>query len=160
LNDAKIKAEMLDGDVMRGMFPGTGFSKEDRDNHILRIGYMASLLSKHGVVAICSFVSPYKETRNKVREMCGDDFMEIFVDCPVSDCIERDVKGLYAKALNGEIKQFTGVDDPYEPPESPEAHLKTNEQTITESVAAILEAIKQKRPGLLPAFDTIDALEP
>jgi adenylylsulfate kinase len=160
LAQAQVKTEILDGDVLRGLFPKTGFSKEERDNHILRVGFMASLLAKHGVVALCSFVSPYKETRDKVRKMCGDNFLEIFVDCPVDDCIKRDVKGLYAKALSGEIKQFTGIDDPYEAPDQPEAHLLTSEQTIEESVAAILETVTQKRPGLLPASETIDAYEP
>lgn len=152
---AGVEVELLDGDILRNLFPKTGFSKEERDKHICRVGFMASLLAKHGVVVLCSFVSPYKETRQQVRTMC-DQFIEIFVDCPVDHCIKRDVKGLYAKALRGEIKQFTGIDDPYEPPDEPEIHVRTDQQSIRESKDQILEAIIQKRPGLLPAFETID----
>jgi adenylylsulfate kinase len=153
------KVELLDGDIIRNLFPNTGFSKEDRDKHICRVGYMASLLAKHGAVVLCSFVSPYKATRQQVREMCKQ-YVEVFVDCPVEQCIKRDVKGLYAKSLSGEIKQFTGVDDPYEPPDDPEIHVHTDQQSIEESKEEIVNVIKQKRPGLLPAFETIDALEP
>lgn len=141
LEQAGKKVQLLDGDVMRGMFPNTGFSKEDRDNHIRRVGYMASLLAKHGVFVVCSFVSPYKETRQQVREMFSDGFVEVFVDCPVEKCIERDVKGLYAKALAGEIKQFTGIDDPYEAPNNPDIHLKTDELNEQECVQIMLDKI-------------------
>jgi adenylylsulfate kinase len=140
LEKAGRKVELLDGDVIRGLFPKTGFSKEERDNHIRRVGFMASLLAKHGVTVICSFVSPYKETRNQVREMY-DNFIEVYIDCPVEKCIERDVKGLYAKALAGEIKQFTGVDDPYEAPDNPEIHLKTDELTVGECVSKLMDEI-------------------
>lgn len=134
--------ELLDGDIIRGIFPSTGFSKKDRDDHICRIGFVASLLSKHGVVVLCSFVSPYKATRQQVRGMCGR-FIEVYVDCPVEQCIKRDVKGLYAKALRGEIKQFTGIDDPYEPPDEPEIHVRTDRQDISESVSEIISILTQ-----------------
>ncbi len=118
---------MLDGDVVRThLSKGLGFSKEDRDTNIRRIGFVAAQLVRHGGVVICAAVSPYRSTRNDVRNMIGaDHFIEVFVDTPLEVCEERDTKGMYAKARRGEIKDFTGIDDPYEPPESPEIVVDT-----------------------------------
>src|SRR6266516_1185118 len=115
------KLEVLDGDVVRtNLSKGLGFSKEDRDTNIRRIAFVANLLSRNGVVAITAAISPYREIRDEARELMGDRFVEIYVKASVGTCAERDVKGLYEKAFRGEIKEFTGVSDPYEPPLDPE----------------------------------------
>lgn len=137
------KVEILDGDEVReNLSKGLGFSKEDRDTNIKRIGYVAKLLARNGVVAITAAISPYRETRDYIRSTYPD-FVEVFVDCPLEKCIERDVKGLYKKALAGEIPQFTGVSDPYEPPLNPEIVVKTHEQTQAESVATIIRWLEE-----------------
>ncbi|AVX20235.1 MULTISPECIES: adenylyl-sulfate kinase [Carboxydocella] len=137
------KVEILDGDEVReNLSKGLGFSKEDRDTNIKRIGFVAKLLARNGVVAITAAISPYRETRDYVRSTYPD-FVEVFVDCPLEKCIERDVKGLYKKALAGEIPQFTGVSDPYEPPLNPEIVVKTHEQTHEESVATIIRRLEE-----------------
>lgn len=114
----------LDGDEVRGIFPNTGFSREARDAHILSIGRLAAILENKGFIVICSFISPYRKIRSEVRDMCAD-FVEVFVDCPLDECIKRDPKGLYKKALADEIGSFTGIHDdaPYEPPINPEIHF-------------------------------------
>ncbi|MEN8126204.1 MAG: adenylyl-sulfate kinase [Planctomycetota bacterium] len=137
-----IGYERLDGDVLRGVFPNTGFSKEARDEHIRRVGFMASRLEHHGVVVIASFISPYREARRFVRDLC-DNFIEVHVKASVEECKNRDVKGLYKKALAGEIKEFTGIDHPYEEPENPEIVVDTVNQTVDESVSQIMNTIKQ-----------------
>src|SRR5215212_1377134 len=110
LRERGHKVEVLDGDVVRtNLSKGLGFSREDRDTNILRIGFVAELLTRNGVVVIVSAISPYKEARDQVRRNVGEDFIEIFVDAPLEVCAERDVKGLYEKAFAGEIEQFTGV---------------------------------------------------
>ena len=118
---------LLDGDVVRThLSKGLGFSAEDRDTNIRRIGFVASEIVRHGGCAICAAISPYRATRDEVRAMVGEEnFVEVFVDTPIEVCEERDTKGMYAKARRGEIKGFTGIDDPYEPPASPEIVLKT-----------------------------------
>ena len=118
---------VLDGDVVRThLSKGLGFSKEDRDTNIRRIGFVASEIVRHGGVVVCAAISPYRSTRNDVRNRIGSDhFLEIFVDTPLDVCESRDTKGLYAKARRGEIKGFTGIDDPYEPPENAEVVLDT-----------------------------------
>ena len=123
---------LLDGDVVRThLSKGLGFSKEDRDTNIRRIGFVASEIARHGGVAICAAVSPYRATRNEVRNMAGEErFIEIFVDTPLEICEQRDIKGMYAKARKGDIKNFTGIDDPYEPPLQPELVLQTTGQTL------------------------------
>ena len=136
------RVERLDGDLMRGIFPTTGFSKAERDEHIEKVGFLASMLQKHGVTVVASFISPYKEARRVVRGLCGN-FVEVYVKASVEQCRKRDVKGLYKKALAGEIKNFTGIDDPYEEPENPEIIIDTDNQTVDESVATILEYIKK-----------------
>lgn len=132
---------ILDGDVVRThLSKGLGFSKEDRDTNIRRIGFVAAEIARHGGTAICAAVSPYRATRNDVRNMVGTDlFVEVFVDTPIDVCEKRDIKGLYAKARRGEIKGFTGVDDPYESPEDPEISLDTVEHSPEENAAIILE---------------------
>ncbi len=133
--------ERLDGDTLRGIFPGTGFDRQSRSEHIMRVGVMASLLEKHGVIVIASFISPYRETREFVRRQC-QHFVEVYVDAPLEECERRDVKGLYARSRAGEIRQFTGIDDPYEAPQSPELAIHTERQSIEESLAEILRAIQ------------------
>lgn len=131
---------MLDGDVVRThLSKGLGFSAEDRDTNILRIGFVASELARHGGAVICAAISPYRATRNHVRDMVGDNFVEVFVDTPLEVCEERDTKGLYAKARRGEINNFTGIDDPYEPPDNPEITLHTTNYTPEENARVILE---------------------
>jgi len=126
---------VLDGDVVRThLSKGLGFSKEDRDTNITRIGFVASEIVRHGGIALCAAVSPYRATRNEVRNMMApDQFVEVFVDTPLEVCEQRDAKGMYAKARRGEIKGFTGIDDPYESPESPEVVLNTVVQTAQEN---------------------------
>ena len=144
------KIEVLDGDIVRtNLSKGLGFSREDRDTNVLRIGFVSDLLTRNGVGVIVSAISPFKEIRDAVRRNIGDDFIEIFVDAPLEVCAERDVKGLYKKAFAGEIPQFTGVSDPYEPPASPELHIKTHEEEPHESarrVVARLEELGYLRP--------------
>ncbi len=141
LRKRSTKVEMLDGDVVRtNLSKGLGFSKEDRDTNILRIGFVANLLTRNDVAVIVSAISPYRETRNQVRAMI-QDFVEVYVHATVEECAKRDVKGLYAKAMAGEIKGFTGVDDPYEAPQSPEIYVDTMNQTPLESLQFILDRL-------------------
>lgn len=133
--------ERLDGDVLRGLFANTGFSKESRDEHIKRVGFMASRLEHHGVIVIASFISPYHQARQFVRNLC-ENFIEVYVKASIEECKRRDVKGLYKKALAGEIKQFTGIDHPYEEPQNPEIVVDTVKQTVDESAAQIMGYIK------------------
>lgn len=132
------RVERLDGDVLRGVFPNTGFSKEARDEHIKRVGFMASRLEHHGVIVIASFISPYRSARNFVRDLC-EHFVEIHVKASLDECKRRDVKGLYKKAMAGEIKSFTGIDDPYEEPETPEVTVDTEHQTLEESLGVVMD---------------------
>jgi sulfate adenylyltransferase len=138
---------VLDGDVVRThLSKGLGFSKEDRDTNISRIGFVAAEVVRHGGVALCAAVSPYKATRDDVRNMVGDDrFVEVFVDTPLSVCEERDTKGMYQKARRGEIKDFTGIDDPYEPPESPEITLDTVTRSAEENARIIIDYLAGQR---------------
>ena len=137
------RIEVLDGDVVRtNLSKGLGFSREDRDTNVLRIGFVADLLTRNGVGVIVSAISPYKEARDQVRRNVGD-FVEVFVDAPVEVCAERDVKGLYAKAYSGEIPEFTGVSDPYEPPAAPELVLKTDEESPEESARKVFHKLEE-----------------
>jgi sulfate adenylyltransferase len=135
---------VLDGDVVRThLSKGLGFGKEDRDTNIRRIGYVAAEIVRHGGVVMCAAVSPYRATRDDVRAMVGTEhFVEVFVDTPLTVCEERDVKGMYAKARRGEIKDFTGIDDPYEPPEHPELMLDTVGRTPEDNARLILEYLR------------------
>jgi adenylyl-sulfate kinase len=139
-----MKTEILDGDVVRqNLSKGLGFSKEDRDTNILRIGFVAEMLTRNGVAAICCPISPYKETRDAVRAQIGD-FIEVYVHATLEELAEhRDPKGLYKKAMAGEIKGFTGVDDPYEAPEDPELVLDTMVETPEESLQNTLNRLKE-----------------
>jgi sulfate adenylyltransferase len=148
---------LLDGDVVRTHFSeGLGFSKEDRDDHVRRIGYVAAEIARHGGIVICAAVSPYRATRNEVRTMIGgDNYIEAFVDTPLEVCEERDTKGLYARARRGEITGFTGIDDPYEKPQNPEVHLDTVNHTAEENAHAILDQLIERgfiRPEGAPAM--------
>lgn len=137
---------VLDGDVVRThLSKGLGFSKEDRDTNIRRIGFVASEIVRHGGIVICAVVSPYRATRNDVRNMVGKDrFIEVFVDTPLAVCEERDTRGLYAKARRGEIKEFTGIDAPYEPPQQPEIFLNTISNTPEQNARSILQYLMQQ----------------
>ena len=139
-----VKTEILDGDeVRKNLSKGLGFSKEDRDTNILRIGYVAAMLTRNGVVTIACPISPYKATRDTVREQIGE-FVEVHVDATVDEIAEhRDPKGLYKKALAGEITGFTGVDDPYEAPVEPEIYIDTLSQTPEESLQLVLRRLKE-----------------
>jgi len=134
--------QRLDGDVVRqDLTRDLGFSKEDRDENIHRVTFVAELLSKNGVATTCAFISPYREARATARARCHN-FVEVYVECPLDVLIERDPKGLYKKALAGEITGFTGVDDPYEPPESAEIVVHTGQETIEESTGKVLAFIR------------------
>jgi adenylylsulfate kinase len=142
LRQRGCQLEVLDGDVVRtNLTKGLGFSKEDRDENIRRIGFVSHLLTRNGVVVLVSAISPYREARDTVRDRIGD-FVEVFVDAPLSVCEDRDVKGLYKKARAGEIKQFTGIDDPYEAPLNPEVHCHTERQSVEESVAQVIDKLE------------------
>jgi len=142
LEDKGLDVELLDGDTIRDYIRNKDFSKEGRNKHLRYIAVMAKLLSKRNVVVLCSFVSPYRENRDFARSIC-ENFVEVYVKTPLELCIERDVKGMYNKALNGEIKNFTGVDDPYEEPKNPELIVETDKETIEESVEKVLDKLKE-----------------
>lgn len=144
LVESGAKVELLDGDEVRThLSKGLGFSKEDRDTNVRRIGFVAELLSKHGVIAITAAISPYKDTREAVRARIGN-FVEIFMDCPIAVLAERDVKGLYKKALAGEIPHFTGVSDPYEAPESPDIRVDSSSEDIAVSEERVWSLLKER----------------
>ncbi|MBA3893164.1 MAG: adenylyl-sulfate kinase [Gemmatimonadales bacterium] len=133
-----VNVEYIDGDALREVFPSTGFTRSEREEHLRRTGYMASRLAAHGVTVVASFVSPYRESREFIRRLCGE-FVEIYVATPLEECERRDVKGLYARARRGEIKNFTGIDDPYEAPENPELTLDTRALSVDQCVDRVLE---------------------
>ena len=135
-----VDVEYIDGDALREVFPSTGFTRAEREEHLRRTGYMASRLAAHGVTVVASFVSPYRESRDFIRHLCAG-FVEIYVATPLEECERRDVKGLYARARRGEIRNFTGIDDPYEAPEHPELTLDTRVLTVEQSVARVLAHI-------------------
>ena len=144
LRERGIKCELLDGDVVRtNLSKGLGFSKEDRDTNIRRIGFVSKLLTRNGVVSIVSAISPYREVRDEVRREIGR-FIEVHVHASLAELVRRDVKGLYEKALKGEIPDFTGVSDPYEAPPNPEVLVNTEEETIEESLGKVLSALKER----------------
>jgi adenylylsulfate kinase len=138
-----VNLEVLDGDVVReNLTKGLGFSKADRDENIRRIGFVSNLLTRNGVIVLVSAISPYRAVREEVREQIGD-FIEVYVSAPLDVCEGRDVKGLYRRARAGEIKNFTGIDDPYEPPVNPEVECKTHEETLQQSVGKVLAALEK-----------------
>jgi adenylyl-sulfate kinase len=137
--------EILDGDEVReNLSKGLGFSREDRDTNIRRIGYVCHLLARNGVIAISAAISPYRSVRDENRNRIGS-FVEVFVRCPLEVLIDRDVKGLYKKALAGEIKNFTGVSDPYEEPLRPEIVVETDKETVEESAQKIVAYLEKER---------------
>ncbi len=138
-----IKFEVLDGDVVRtNLSKGLGFSKEDRDTNIRRIGFVCHILTRNDVVAIAAAISPYRAIRDEIREKIGN-FVEVYVNAPLEVCEERDVKGLYKKARAGEIKEFTGISDPYEPPVNPEVVCETHKESPQESAEKILNKLRE-----------------
>jgi adenylylsulfate kinase len=140
-----VPLEVLDGDIVReNLSKGLGFSKEDRDTNIRRIAFVANLLSRNGVPVITAAISPYREIRNEARELMDGRFVEVYAKAPLEICEERDVKGLYAKARSGEIKEFTGISDPYEPPENPEIIVETDKQSPEASATQILDFLEER----------------
>ena len=137
------RVESLDGDVVRqNLTKGLGFSKEDRDENIRRVGFVANILTRNQVIVLVSAISPYQEIRQELRERIGN-FVEVYVNAPLAICEQRDVKGLYKKARAGEIKNFTGIDDPYEPPLNPEVECRTDLESLEESVAKVLAKLQE-----------------
>jgi adenylyl-sulfate kinase len=144
LRERAVKVEVLDGDVVRtNLSKGLGFSKEDRDTNILRIGFVANLLARNGVCSITAAISPYQAIRDQVRKDCAN-FVEVYVEAPLEVVEERDTKGLYKKARSGEIKNFTGVSDPYEEPTNAEVTVHTGKEDIEESANKILAYLEAK----------------
>lgn len=153
LRDQGLKVEVLDGDIVRqNLTKGLGFSKEDRDENIRRIGFVSQLLTRNGVIVLVSAISPYRGIRNEVRERIGD-FVEVYANAPLSVCEERDVKGLYKRARSGEIKQFTGISDPYEAPENPEVECRTDLETLEESTNKVLSKLEEM--GYVPVKSAV-----
>jgi adenylylsulfate kinase len=143
LQDNGYSFEILDGDIVRtNLTKGLGFSKQDRDENIRRIGFVANLLTRHGVIVLVSAISPYRDIRNEVRQKIGN-FVEVYVNAPLPVCEGRDVKGLYKRARSGEIKAFTGIDDPYESPLNPEVECRTDLETLEESVAKVWQKLEE-----------------
>ena len=138
------RVEILDGDVVRtNLSRGLGFSREDRDANVARIAFVAHLLARNGVAVLTAAISPFRSTREAARALVGD-FVEVHVAPPLETCIARDVKGLYRKAIAGEIAQFTGISDPYEEPLSPEVRIDTSASSVEEGVAAVLKALEER----------------
>ena len=141
LANADVPVELLDGDVVReNLSKGLGFSKEDRDTNIRRIAFVAHLLQRNGTFVITAAISPYRAIREEARAM-AKDFIEVYANAPLEVCEERDVKGLYKKARAGEIKGFTGIDDPYEPPSGPEVELRTDQLSVEESAQKVIDKL-------------------
>ncbi len=137
--------QILDGDLVRqNLTRDLGFSREDRNENIQRVSFVAGLLSKNGVAVIASFISPYREARREARRKCHN-FIEVYVKCSKEELIKRDVKGLYARALNGEISNFTGINDPYEEPPAPEMVVETDRETVDKSAAKIMQFLDRKQ---------------
>jgi adenylyl-sulfate kinase len=144
-----LRVERLDGDIVRqSLTRDLGFSKEDRDKNIERVTFVAKLLTRNGVATLCSFISPYRAVRAKVREEVGD-MVEVYCYAPLETLMDRDVKGLYQKAIAGEIENFTGISDPYEPPEAPEVMIDSSTETIDESLAKVMSKLEEL--GYVPA---------
>ncbi len=147
------KVEILDGDIVRtNLSKGLGFSKEDRDTNVKRIGFVANLLSRNGVVAITAAISPYRAVRDDIR-MMTENFVEVFARAPLEVCESRDVKGLYAKARAGEIKGFTGIDDPYEEPINADIVCDTDKESVEESAEKVMSELE--RLGFIPAKQAV-----
>ena len=149
LKEKGLKVELLDGDeVRKWLSPEAGFTREDRTRHLIRVAHVAKLLARNGVAVIASFVSPYRDVREKARQIVegeGLPFIEVYVECSLEECIRRDPKGLYKRALKGEIKHMTGIDDPYEPPINPEIKINTEKESITNNINKVLNRIRELR---------------
>jgi adenylylsulfate kinase len=145
LRDNHARVELLDGDALRAILPA-GFSKEEREAHVRRVGFFASRLEHHGVIVVAALISPYRASRDFARSLCRR-FVEIHVATPLEECERRDVKGLYARARSGELRGFTGIDDPYEPPDNPELRIDTQLRSVAESVALVLEHLAASPAG-------------
>ena len=143
LRDEGLRVEHLDGDAVRAIFPGTGFTRPERDAHVRRVGFLAGRLESHGVIVVASLVSPYQESRDAVRAMCRS-FVEVHVDTPLAVCEARDVKGLYAKARRGEIAHFTGISDQYEAPTRPELVIDTTRTPVEEGAEQVLRLVRSR----------------
>ncbi len=147
LREKGFRVEVIDGDWARKTISlGAGFTREERRIHLHRIAWVARLLARNGVIVLCSFVSPYREVRRMIREIIEEEapFVEIYVQCPLEECIRRDPKGLYKKALRGEIKHFTGISDPYEPPENPDIIVNTVLYSVQENIEKIMNYISTR----------------
>lgn len=147
LKEKGYRVERLDGDIIRKspISRDLGFSKEDRRKNLERVAFISQLLSRNGVIVLATFVSPYEEIRNDIKEIIGPDrFLLVYVKCPVEVCIQRDVKGMYRKALAGEIQGFTGVDDPFEEPEKPDLVVETDRETLEESVEKVMNLLRDR----------------
>jgi adenylylsulfate kinase len=143
LKNRQIRHEILDGDVVRqNLTADLGFSKEDRQKNIERVSFLAKLLTRNDVIVLASFISPYRQMRDYARQEI-DSFIEVFVKCSLEECTRRDVKGLYKKALNGEIPKFTGVSDPFEEPNQPELIVNTEQETAEQSARKVIDYLKQ-----------------
>jgi adenylylsulfate kinase len=145
LRQRGLNVERLDGDSVRDIFPEIGFTRPERDAHVRRVGFLASKLEEHGVFVVGSFVSPYEESRQFVRSRCRS-FIEVYVSTPLEECERRDVKGLYAKARRGEIQNFTGISDPYEPPTNPELVIDTSGTTVEAAGEQVLAFLARRIP--------------
>jgi adenylyl-sulfate kinase len=140
----QAKAELLDGDIVRtNLSQGLGFNREDRDTNVRRIGFVCELLSRNGVIVVVAAISPYRDTREEVKAKI-ENFVEVYVECPVEVLASRDVKGLYKKALAGEVTNFTGISDPYEPPEKPDVVVHSDIETVSESVDRIWRELERR----------------
>jgi adenylylsulfate kinase len=149
LHQRGCRTYVFDGDNVRhGLCSDLGFSVEDRTENIRRIGEMTKLFTEAGVIALTAFISPLRADRDRVRKLLGDDFIEVYVKCPIEVCESRDVKGMYAKARQGLIKEFTGISSPYEEPEHPELVVETSLSSLDESVAQVVDYLQSR--GLLP----------
>jgi len=147
LRKGGLRVEVLDGDeVRRWLSPTEGFTREDRERHLRRVAYVAKLLARNGVVVLCSFVSPYRKIRKEIREIIESEnipFIEVYVKCSLEECIRRDPKGLYKRALRGEIKHMTGLDDPFEEPENPELILDSEHSTAENNARILLSKLEE-----------------
>ncbi|MBD2431443.1 MULTISPECIES: adenylyl-sulfate kinase [Fischerella] len=157
LRSQGYKVEVLDGDVVRqNLTKGLGFSKEDRDENVRRVGFVASLLSRNGVIVLVSAISPYRNIREEMRQRI-DNFVEVYVNAPLDVCERRDVKGLYQKARSGQIKNFTGIDDPYEPPLNADIECRTDLESLEESVFKVLAKLEDR--GYVQVYSQYQTVE-
>lgn len=157
LRSQGYKVEVLDGDVVRqNLTKGLGFSKEDRDENVRRVGFVASLLSRNGVIVLVSAISPYRNIREEMRQRI-DNFVEVYVNAPLDVCERRDVKGLYQKARSGQIRNFTGIDDPYEPPLNADIECRTDLESLEESVSKVLAKLEER--GYVQVYSQYQTVE-